>query len=72
MVEILILIKEEKDKIKCLIIERVNGCIFILLGVSSNCICVVVEMLKNDDMIGVDVVFVVVFYYNKFFQEGIY
>ena len=31
------LTKEEKDKIKRLIIERVNGRIPILLGVSSNC-----------------------------------
>lgn len=44
------LTKEEKDKIKRLIIERVNGRIPILLGVSSNCTRAVVETLKNDDM----------------------
>ena len=39
------LTKEEKDKIKRLIIERVNGRIPILLGVSSNCTRAVVETL---------------------------
>ena len=31
------LTKEEKDKIKHLVVERVNGRIPILLGISSNC-----------------------------------
>ena len=66
------LTKEEKDKIKRLIIERVNGRIPILLGVSSNCTRTVVETLKNDDMTGVDAVLVAVPYYNKPSQEGIY
>ena len=64
--------EEEKDKIKRLIIERVNGRIPILLGVSSNCTRAVVETLKNDDMTGVDAVLVAVPYYNKPSQEGIY
>ena len=66
------LTKEEKDKIKRLIIERVNGRIPILLGVSSNCTRAVVETLKNDDMTGVDAVLVAVPYYNKPSQEGLY
>ena len=66
------LTKQEKDKIKRLIIERVNGRIPILLGVSSNCTRAVVETLKNDDMTGVDAVLVAVPYYNKPSQEGIY
>ena len=59
------LTKEEKDKIKRLIIERVNGRIPILLGVSSNCTRAVVETLKNDDMTGVDAVLVAVPYYTN-------
>lgn len=55
-----------------MIIERVNGRIPILLGVSSNCTRAVVETLKNDDMTGVDAVLVAVPYYNKPSQEGIY
>lgn len=66
IVEILILSEEEKKKIKKMVIDCVNGRIFILLGVGSNNICVVVEIFKNDDFIGVDVILFVVFYYNKF------
>ena len=63
------LTKEEKDKIKRLIIERVNGRIPILLGVSSNCTRAVVETLKNDDMTGVDAVLVAVPYYNNLLRK---
>lgn len=63
---------EEKQKIKHVVIERVNGRIPILLGVSSNCTHTVVNTLKNDDMTGVDAVLVAVPYYNKPSQEGIY
>ena len=66
------LTKEEKDKIKQMVIQRVKGQIPILLGVSSNCTRTVVETLKNDDMTGVDAVLVAVPYYNKPSQEGIY
>lgn len=63
---------EEKQKIKRLVIERVNGRIPILLGISSNCTQTVVDTLQNDDLTGVDAVLVAVPYYNKPSQEGIY
>lgn len=63
---------EEKQKIKNTVIERVNGRIPILLGVSSNCTQTVVDTLTNDDFTGVDAVLVAVPYYNKPSQEGIY
>ena len=63
---------EEKEKIKRVVIERVNGRIPILLGVSSNCTQTVIDTLQNDDMRGVDAVLVAVPYYNKPSQEGIY
>ena len=63
------LTKEEKDKIKHLVVERVNGRIPILLGISSNCTRTVVESLKNDDFTGVDAVLVAVPYYNKLYQH---
>ena len=66
------LTNEEKQKIKRLVIERVNGRIPILLGISSNCTQTVVDTLKNDDFTGVDAVLVAVPYYNKPSQEGIY
>jgi len=64
--------KEEKEKVKRMVIERVNGRIPILLGVGSNNTQAVVESVKNDDMTGVDALLVVVPYYNKPSQEGIY
>ena len=59
---------EEKKKIKETVVERVNGRIPILLGISSNCTQTVVNTLKT----GVDAVLVAVPYYNKPSQEGIY
>ena len=49
-----------------------NGRIPILLGVGSNSTQAVVDTVKNDDMTGVDALLVVVPYYNKPSQEGIY
>ena len=66
------LTEEEKQKIKKLVIERVNGRVPILLGASSNCTQTVVDNLKNSDMRGVDAILVSVPYYNKPSQEGIY
>ena len=64
--------KEEKEKVKRTVIDRVNGRIPILLGVGSNSTLAVVDSVKNDDMTGVDALLVVVPYYNKPSQEGIY
>lgn len=62
----------EKRKIKEIAVERVNGKIPILLGISSNCTNTVVQTLKEEDLTGVDAVLVAVPYYNKPSQEGIY
>jgi len=66
------LTKEEKENVKRTIIDRVNGRLPILLGVGSNSTQAVVDSVKNDDMTGVDALLVVVPYYNKPSQEGIY
>jgi len=66
------LTKEEKEKVKRTIIDRVDGRLLILLGVGSNSTQAVVDSVKNDDMTGVDALLVVVPYYNKPSQEGIY
>lgn len=63
---------EEKQKIKKTVIERVNGRVPILLGIGTNSTQAVIDTLKNDDFTGVDAVLVVVPYYNKPSQEGIY
>jgi len=66
------LTKEEKEKVKRTIINRVDGRLPILLGVGSNSTQAVVDSVKYDDMTGVDALLVVVPYYNKPSQEGIY
>ena len=66
------LTEEEKQTIKRRVIERGNGRVPILLGVSSNNTRSVVESLKKDDYTGVDAILSVVPYYNKPSQEGIY
>ena len=63
---------EEKQKIKKTVIERVNGRVPILLGIGTNSTQAVIDTLNNDDFTGVDAVLVVVPYYNKPSQEGIY
>lgn len=62
----------EKQKIKSMVIERVNGRIPILLGVGGNNTRALVETLKTNDFTGVDAILSVVPYYNKPSQEGIY
>ena len=44
------LTKDEKLKIKNLVVERVNGQLPILLGVGSNCTRTVIETLQDKEM----------------------
>lgn len=62
----------EKHQIKDLVIERVNGRIPIVMGVSSNCTRNVIHTLETEDFTGIDAILSVVPYYNKPSQEGIY
>lgn len=64
--------EEEKHKIRTLIVDRVNGRIPIVMGVGGNNTAAVVELLKNDDLRGIDAILSVVPFYNKPSQEGIY
>lgn len=66
------LTKEERDKIKSIVIERVKGRIPLLLGVGGNCTKSVVNQLSTEDMTGIDGILSVVPFYNKPSQEGIY
>ena len=63
---------EEKSKVKNLIVEKVAGCIPILMGCGGNNTMAVVEELKNGDFKGIDGVLSVCPYYNKPSQEGLY
>ncbi|NLI35437.1 MAG: 4-hydroxy-tetrahydrodipicolinate synthase [Bacteroidales bacterium] len=64
--------EDEKHQIKDLVIERVDGRIPIVMGVSSNCTRSVIHTLETEDFTGIDAILSVVPYYNKPSQEGIY
>lgn len=63
---------EEKEKIRTVVVDRVNGRIPIVMGVGGNNTRFVVEELKTGDFRGVDAILSVVPYYSKPSQEGMY
>ena len=66
------LTKEEKQKIKDIIVEKVNGSIPVLMGSGGNNTAAVVEEINTADFTGIDGILSVCPYYNKPSQEGIY
>ena len=66
------LTKDEKQKIKDLVVSTVNGRVPILMGCGGNKTAAVVEELKTGDFRGIDGVLSVCPYYNKPSQEGLY
>lgn len=64
--------KEEKLKIKNLVVDLVGGRIPILMGCGGNSTAAVVEELQTGDFRGVDGILSVCPYYNKPSQEGLY
>ena len=66
------LTKDEKQKIKDLVVSTVNGRVPILMGCGGNNTAAVVEELKTGDFRGFDGVLSVCPYYNKPSQEGLY
>lgn len=66
------LTKQEKDNIKSLVIDKVNGSIPILLGCGGNNTAAVINEIKTGDFTGIDGILSVCPYYNKPSQEGIY
>ena len=66
------LTKDEKQKIKDLVVSTVNGRVPILMGCGCNNTAAVVEELKTGDFRGIDGVLSVCPYYNKPSQEGLY
>ena len=64
--------KEEKEKIKNLVIDVNQGKLPILMGCGGNNTAAVVEELKTADWSGIDGVLSVCPYYNKPSQEGLY
>lgn len=66
------LTKEEKEKIKELVIDVNQGKLPILMGCGGNNTAAVVEELKTTDWSGIDGILSVCPYYNKPSQEGLY
>ena len=66
------LTKDEKQKVKEIVVEKVKGSIPVLMGCGGNNTAAVIEELKTTDFTGIDGVFSVCPYYNKPSQEGIY
>ena len=66
------LTKEEKQKIKDLVVDYVQGRVPILMGCGGNNTAAIIEELKTGDFRGVDGILSVCPYYNKPSQEGLY
>ncbi len=64
--------KEEKEKIKQLVIDVNQGKLPILMGCGGNNTAAVVEELQTTDWSGIDGILSVCPYYNKPSQEGLY
>ena len=63
---------EEKQKIKDLIVDKVQGKVPILMGCGGNNTAAVVRELQEGDFRGIDGILSVCPYYNKPSQEGLY
>ena len=66
------LTKEEKQKIKDMVVSLVNGRVPILMGCGGYNTAAIVEELKTGDFQGIDGILSVCPYYNKPSQEGLY
>ena len=67
-----VLTSEEKQTIKNLVVELVQGRVPILMGCGGNNTAAVIEELKTGDFKGIDGILSVCPYYNKPSQEGLY
>lgn len=63
---------EERQQVKQLVVEKVNGQVPILMGCGGNNTAAVVEQIKTEDFTGIQGILSVCPYYNKPSQEGLY
>ena len=66
------LTREEKQKIKDLVVDYVQARVPILMGCGGNNTAAVIEELQTADFMGIDGILSVCPYYNKPSQEGLY
>lgn len=64
--------KDEKQKIKSLVVDLVNGRVPILMGCGGYNTAAIVEELQTGDFKGIDGILSICPYYNKPSQEGLY
>lgn len=63
---------EERQQVKDLVVEKVNGQVPILMGCGGNNTAAVVEQIQAGDFNGIEGILSVCPYYNKPSQEGLY
>lgn len=63
--EFFILILEEKVVLYCYVVFVVDKRVFVIVGIGSNNMYVFIDLIKKVIEVGVDVVMLVVLYYNK-------
>lgn len=63
---------EEYIQVICCVVDQVKGCILVIVGIGVNFICEVVVLIEVVKSGGVDVCLLVMLYYNKLIQEGMY
>lgn len=63
---------EERQQVKDLVVEKVNGQVPILMGCGGNNTAAVVEQIRTGDFKGIEGILSVCPYYNKPSQEGLY
>lgn len=63
---------EERQQVKDLVVEKVNGQVPILMGCGGNNTAAVVEQIQTGDFKGIEGILSVCPYYNKPSQEGLY
>ena len=63
---------EERQQVKDLVVEKVNGQVPILMGCGGNNTAAVVEQIHTGDFSGIEGILSVCPYYNKPSQEGLY
>ena len=63
---------EERQQVKDLVVEKVNGQVPILMGCGGNNTAAIVEQIKTGDFKGIEGILSVCPYYNKPSQEGLF